>query len=189
MLHRVVVAVLAIALVSSVSVGVISAAGGGQEKVIVCHKPGTADEKALEIAAPALDAHLAHGDTEGPCSLPQSDGCAALNAVVPDPQLSLIYYQFGVVDLVFYPGEVIHADITITTPPDNLFIVDLSAGVGGPYGSIVSDYLLVYPGQTATASVDYTVVAGDDADGAVVAGQGQGYDFTVDSVNFSCTPA
>ena len=36
--------------------------GGGQEKVLVCHKG-----KTLEVAAPALDAHLRHGDPRGPC--------------------------------------------------------------------------------------------------------------------------
>ena len=41
--------------------------GRGQEKVEVCHKPGTPAEQTLVVAAPALKAHLAHGDTEGPC--------------------------------------------------------------------------------------------------------------------------
>ena len=38
--------------------------GEGQEKVLVCHK----GKKTLELAAPAVDAHLRHGDTRGPCS-------------------------------------------------------------------------------------------------------------------------
>ncbi len=36
--------------------------GDGQPRVLVCHKG-----KTLEIAAPALDAHLRHGDYRGPC--------------------------------------------------------------------------------------------------------------------------
>lgn len=44
--------------------------GKAKGKVEVCHvppgNPGAA--KTLSIGAPALDAHLAHGDTEGPCS-------------------------------------------------------------------------------------------------------------------------
>jgi multidrug efflux pump subunit AcrA (membrane-fusion protein) len=37
------------------------------QKVTVCHKPGTPAEGTLEISASALEAHLAHGDIEGPC--------------------------------------------------------------------------------------------------------------------------
>ena len=36
--------------------------GQGGEKVAVCHKG-----KTLWIAEPAVDAHLKHGDTLGPC--------------------------------------------------------------------------------------------------------------------------
>jgi hypothetical protein len=39
-----------------------------QDKVTICHKPGTAAEETLSVAAPALKAHLGHGDTEGACS-------------------------------------------------------------------------------------------------------------------------
>lgn len=38
--------------------------GAGQDKVTVCHK----ENKTLTVGAPALDAHLGHGDTEGSCS-------------------------------------------------------------------------------------------------------------------------
>jgi hypothetical protein len=39
-----------------------SGSGNGQEKVTICHKGTT-----ISVAAPALPAHLNHGDTEGPC--------------------------------------------------------------------------------------------------------------------------
>lgn len=39
-----------------------------EEKITICHKPGTPDEKTLVVGAPSLDAHLAHGDTQGPCA-------------------------------------------------------------------------------------------------------------------------
>jgi hypothetical protein len=35
----------------------------GADKVLVCHKG-----KTLEIGAPALEAHLKHGDSQGPCA-------------------------------------------------------------------------------------------------------------------------
>ena len=37
-------------------------AGPGQSKVAVCHKGQT-----LELPEPAVQAHLDHGDTRGPC--------------------------------------------------------------------------------------------------------------------------
>lgn len=37
-------------------------AGEGRGRVLVCHKG-----KTLEVAAPAVDAHLRHGDSRGPC--------------------------------------------------------------------------------------------------------------------------
>jgi len=40
-------------------------AGGG--KVMICHKPGTPAENSLMVSQSAVRAHLAHGDTEGPC--------------------------------------------------------------------------------------------------------------------------
>jgi hypothetical protein len=46
--------------------------GKGQEKVELCHKPGTADQEEIVVAQPAVQAHLKHGDSEGvcPCSRP-----------------------------------------------------------------------------------------------------------------------
>jgi hypothetical protein len=36
-------------------------------KIVVCHKPGTADETTLVVGSPALGAHLNHGDYLGAC--------------------------------------------------------------------------------------------------------------------------
>lgn len=38
--------------------------GNGQQKVTICHKGHT-----LEVAEPAVQAHLNHGDTVGPCAI------------------------------------------------------------------------------------------------------------------------
>lgn len=43
-------------------------AEGGEEKVLVCHKPDKKGGHTLSIARSALPAHLAHGDKLGPCS-------------------------------------------------------------------------------------------------------------------------
>jgi len=39
-------------------------AGPGQHKIAICHKGQT-----LELPEPAIQAHLNHGDTLGPCSV------------------------------------------------------------------------------------------------------------------------
>jgi hypothetical protein len=39
-------------------------AGPGQKKIAVCHKGHT-----LELPEPAVQAHLNHGDTLGPCNV------------------------------------------------------------------------------------------------------------------------
>jgi hypothetical protein len=93
-------------------------------------------------------------------------------------------------DLEFYPGEVIHADITVTTDSESDSFTYVSAGVGGPYGSLASDSLTADPGQTATASIDYTVVAGDGVSmvGASAVSSSGYTTFILDAVNLSCTP-
>ena len=42
-------------------------AGPGQKKITLCHKGQT-----LELPEPAVQAHLNHGDTLGPCSVTPS---------------------------------------------------------------------------------------------------------------------
>jgi len=47
-----------------------SGGGGGQSKVTICHvPPGNPDNRhTITVGAPAVPAHLAHGDTIGPCA-------------------------------------------------------------------------------------------------------------------------
>ncbi len=50
-----------------------------EEKVLICHKPGTSAEKELLVAASAVDGHLDPGDFIGTCAdnpgnLPPSKG-------------------------------------------------------------------------------------------------------------------
>jgi hypothetical protein len=44
------------------------AEGAGQEKVEVCHMTGSGKPHTIDIARPAVAAHVAHGDTEGACA-------------------------------------------------------------------------------------------------------------------------
>ncbi|MGH9224141.1 MAG: hypothetical protein ACRD2W_10270 [Acidimicrobiales bacterium] len=66
--------------------GAAQLAAAPAEKVTVCHKPGTPDEAVLSVGAPAVAAHLAHGDSLGPCVVDQiidADGIATTGDGVP----------------------------------------------------------------------------------------------------------
>lgn len=201
MFRKIVFTLLAALLVSAVSVSSVSvdSASAGQEKVTVCHKPGTPAEATLEIAAPALNAHLGHGDHEGECQGPQSEGCTALNALVPDPQMDPYYYYFEVSDLDFFPGETIHVSLTFEAEASTDPVPPGSPPPSAVYGEVAvtgsSSYLALngdeFPGGSVhTVSLDYVVVAGDDADGASIISETlNGNPHNVLSVNISCTPA
>src|SRR5215216_5274445 len=38
-----------------------------QQKVTICHKPGTPDEETIEVSQSAVASHVRHGDHPGPC--------------------------------------------------------------------------------------------------------------------------
>src|SRR5829696_6557187 len=68
--------------------GVVGSAVGGvagatraearaqQPKITLCHKPGTPEERTIEVAEAAVPAHLRHNDTRGPCD--GSDECTGV---------------------------------------------------------------------------------------------------------------
>jgi len=71
----VVAAAMIIAMVASVS-AFAGDHGGGHTPVTVCHKPGTPAQKSLTFDDDGYKAHIAHGDTLGPCQeLPPVDLC------------------------------------------------------------------------------------------------------------------
>jgi len=54
--------------------------GGGQQKVTICHQ-GDEGPETITVGAPAVPAHLAHGDTLGECDdLPDTTGPDRLDA-------------------------------------------------------------------------------------------------------------
>lgn len=81
----------------------VAIAVAGQEKVTLCHKPGTPAEGTLEVAEAAVQAHLDHGDVLGACAPPALDGCTALN----DPTLDGIYISAEYHNLIFEGDEVV----------------------------------------------------------------------------------
>jgi hypothetical protein len=48
-----------------------------QQKVTICHKPGTPEEKTKEVPQSAVDGHLGHGDNLGPCETTTTTTTAA----------------------------------------------------------------------------------------------------------------
>ena len=48
-----------------------------QQKVTICHKPGTPAEKTMEVPQSAVDGHLGHGDHRGPCETETTTTTAA----------------------------------------------------------------------------------------------------------------
>src|SRR5437588_3413699 len=55
-------------LSATTTTGADDALSAGQPKMDVCHKTGNGGEHTINIAAPAVPAHLAHDDTLGACS-------------------------------------------------------------------------------------------------------------------------
>jgi hypothetical protein len=186
MFRKIVFTLMIAVLLSTVAVGSTFA---GQQKVTVCHKPGTEAEATLEISAPALNAHLGHGDYEGDCQAQQSAGCETINALVPDSKTDPYEYFFGVSNLDFLPGEIIHVDITVTNANAPYPYLQSYGGiVSGAFGLLAGGFEeSETPNEQVSWSADYVVVDGDDTDGAYVYVIGvEG--FTLDAVNFSCTP-
>ena len=54
----------------ALTVGGAQLARAAQDKVTICHKPGTPAEKTKEVPAQAVASHIGHGDTMGPCGAP-----------------------------------------------------------------------------------------------------------------------
>jgi hypothetical protein len=48
-----------------------------QQKVIICHKPETPDEKTIEVSQSAVASHVRHGDRLGPCGTTTTTTTAA----------------------------------------------------------------------------------------------------------------
>jgi hypothetical protein len=95
-----------IGLVGAIAVlasGVLApAAMAGEEKVTICHKPGTPAEDALEVAASAVGEHLAHGDYAGECGS------------TPAPKVLALAFTDLDGDHVFGGGDVLIAKLVDT---------------------------------------------------------------------------
>ncbi len=68
---------LSIVAAVSIVIGTLAASGGQpqgpQDRVTICHKPGTSAQKTLTLPRKAAERHIAnHGDTLGACSVTQT---------------------------------------------------------------------------------------------------------------------
>jgi hypothetical protein len=66
MMRKVVWLVIGLSLVALVT-GLSLAQGQGQEKVTICHHANDQQVITITVGAPAVNAHLQHGDTLGAC--------------------------------------------------------------------------------------------------------------------------
>jgi len=62
------VLVAAFGLVAATGTALADPPGGPHTPVTICHKPGTPAEHTLVVDDDAVPAHLAHGDSLGPCA-------------------------------------------------------------------------------------------------------------------------
>ncbi len=59
--------------------------GPGQQKVTLCHVDEDGEKRTITVGAPAVPAHLAHGDTLGPCvEEPEPFTCDECNFIISD---------------------------------------------------------------------------------------------------------
>jgi hypothetical protein len=61
---------------SAIAALIPSRALAQQQKVTICHKPGTPDEQTKEVPKSAVNGHLGHGDQLGPCCQPNGGSCS-----------------------------------------------------------------------------------------------------------------
>ena len=83
-------------------------------KLLICHKPGTPAEQTLEVAASAVDAHLAHGDVLGSCD----DEVELPDEPVVDPGTEPGEDTTAKVEICHKPGT--PAQQTLTIPDSEL---------------------------------------------------------------------
>lgn len=129
-LRALAIAASAALLVTALAVPVLA----GDDKVTICHKPDTKAGGTLEVAASAVDAHLAHGDFVGTCGCAiGGDACTYLNL----PDWSASYAEHGCVRLDFVGDEVMGWNTLDRPLPENSFTVWVD---GVAYPSVIGGY-------------------------------------------------
>jgi hypothetical protein len=132
------------------AVAIAVPASAQQEKGTICHKPGTADEATLSVGAPAVPAHLAHGDTLGPCTVDEIiDADGIVSAGSGDPGAREVQ-----------PGDALTSFPVTGTADAGLDMFDQDAN--GLWTQGVDDLHSEDPGTCATAIRDGVHQLGQD---------------------------
>lgn len=114
----------------------------GEEKVTICHQPVSPLQQTLEVSASALDAHIAHGDTTGPCGS-QGEGTP------PGDQYNADYKKVRVE--VSWPSQYLISPVLLIT------YVAPQGIEGGEEGGTL-DFHALDAGGAAVADADMTLV-------------------------------
>ena len=160
---------VSVAVVAGVlSIGAAPVAAGSDNKVTVCHVPPGNPENAhnITISVNALPAHLAHGDTVGPCTYPpRNQALIAPSTVAPGQafQATLVGCSLG--ETVNFEFNGATTSVACSGPAGQSF-----AGIPSATGSFVApttpgSYTMVATGATSgtSASATITVVSGANA--------------------------
>lgn len=151
--------VTAAAAAALLSIGAAPAAAGSDDgKITICHVPpgNPANAHTIEISVNALPAHLAHGDTVGPCTYPpRSTALLAPSTVAPGASFQA---TFGGCSL----GETVNFVFNGTTTPGRC---------NGPAGESRLPNVAGLPSATVTLVAPttpgtYTIVATGATSGA-----------------------
>jgi len=131
--------------------------GGGHTPVTICHKPGTPAEHTITVDDDAVQAHLAHGDSLGPCSPPQPpstpvcpegyDGAGVSNGVLLCTRTvtnEVIKEVPGPTVYVEVPGPTVYVDKVIEVPGPTVTVPGPTTEVPGP--------TVYVPGATITVT-------------------------------------
>lgn len=105
--------VLTVIVISLGATGIVNAQGNGnngKNKVTICHVPpgNPANAHTITVSENALDAHLGHGDYEGPCDdVEVVDEYVQLTGVVVEynPLLGLIRLEDGTLVILYEPTD------------------------------------------------------------------------------------
>ena len=164
-MHRLSSVFAAFAIVLLAIVAVDSPVGAAPEdKVTICHKPGTDAEHEITVSGNALDAHLAHGDVVGPCGPPPvpcnqltTAGGVGVTTTVHElgtagpTSFQLTYEMFSIPDQldVFYEGVNIYTTGTVVSGGQTVT-------VAVPQGSS-TQVTVVVTGPDPSTAWEYTV--------------------------------
>lgn len=138
--------------------------GRGQEKVQVCHVAGNSGKShTLVIAAPALNAHLGHGDTVGSCEGDNGNGGGGTSPDITAPVISNVVASSttaSTTHIQWATNEVASSKVTYaTTTP----VASASSPISAMSSSPVLSHDIFLQNITASTTYYYFVVSADAA--------------------------